>query len=1763
MSIDIAINNVGEYFSAQYLADSKGFIKDIKDKSTVWKSQGSQSTPRKLQALGESYFKAKANALDYPTPTLRTLSRDPAISSWHYKLLESLGYQPNAQNLELPTEKKQLPILLRLNRNSQPWLVIAQTPFCLNSGDHIEDPLEEMVEPTAQMVEDLPTYIEQWEQAIAVLLKQEDHPRWVMLLAGSRVYLFDAHTYAQGRYLYIDLDEAYARKDTATFNATAALLSKEALSPSSETDEVLHEKLREGSLKATHGVSEKLQSAVREAIELIANGWIDARRAQGNGYKKLGDNEQPLADGSREVQAEQLKHDALVYVYRVLFCLYGEARGGELGILPISDDVYRLGYSIEALRDLADRGEPSTQSENGHYYSEHLTRLFRLVHQGFNPDESKQAIEAANKEVGVQADQAELFGQDQADMFGQDKTATTQASRKIKTGTQKTFVIQPLTATLFDPKTTPLLDRVKLSNKVLQQVIRRLSLGTGSNNKQIDRINYAELGIVQLGSVYEGLLSYKGFFAKEELIQVTLAEKKKKVKGKNVQPLVFDDAIDPKQGTWFVPATREDEFKEGEIIIERRTEKTRKYVEGTFILHLNGVDRVNSASYYTPEVLTRCLVKEALKERLKDFGPQQADDILELKICEPAMGSAAFLVEAIDQLARHYLVLKQQQINENIDPSAFEEELGRVKHYIAVRNVYGVDLNPTAVELGSLSLWLASIHRLKVQTGENGAPDVYQPGQTPWFGLRLRAGNSLIGARRAVWTQEQLINGANLGKNAAAPRQLKPGEQRGEKEIYHFLVWDEDMAPAARDKLMKQYWSEDCLAINDWNKNQVKQKWSPEELAIGRDISIKIDDLWQDYAQYRITGLEKTQCTASVWPLAANDEAALKKGPSLEYQEGLKDNLEAQSGAFQRIKLLMDSWCSFYFWPLQKSNELPSRSAWLAAAEVLIGTDKVNKDSSRHMLDITLGDEIKLEELFVESQQKLPDATKLAAAVPWYEVARETDASQNFHHWELIFSEILGPKFKNQITEPNGFDLMFGNPPWIGADWKEAALLSEFEPLLGVRCVKSETINSVRPDLLLEENKKAHYTDSFIINCGAAMYLNDVTLYPALKGIRTNLYKNFIVRSWDLLNHQGLAGLLHPPGCFDDPSAGVFREEYYSRMLGHYQFSNQLMWFPDIGHRNTFSINIYRGIKEKVAFNAMFNIFHPATLQQSFAHSDESSPVPSIKNCDGEWDLRGHCRRILDINSSVLEQFSRLFEDSVEIPNQSTLPQVHSVDLLNVLSKLASVSLKLGYIKDKYHSTDMFNEANAKKNGVITRVETPSYKPRSIDELVLSGPHIFVAAPLYKTPRESCTEKGHYDLVDLTEVPEDYIPRAVYRPGGKDGNLAKFYASIPEWPKPQKPKKNEKGEWFAGFWPIDEKEISAYEVLIGESLILYGDETCSPGCKTARKFGYFIEWTGDISAAISELVACENSLDKKNTVRKFSAVILKQALPPSLDKLPRPITARERLAFRRRGQPANERTLIPTVIPAGPTHIHPILSFSFLDDKTLLKTAGFSSSILYDFLIRVAGRSDIYESTLRTFPFPEGVCVQLIRNRILRLVCLTIDYASLWGRNFSNELNIDSWSSEYSILQETEWSRLVRDWDVDSSFRIDIERRQAQIEIDVLLSIAMELSINQLVEVFNVQFSTLVMYEQVDKYDSRGRRLPNTARKDAGAKELREALIDHDGVTPVTVSYEIDNGNQTVTKTFYPPFNHVDRIEDYKTAYRVFSERLDIDTSKF
>jgi hypothetical protein len=121
----------------------------------------------------------------------------------------------------------------------------------------VRDPLEERVPPegTSDGIRNLDA---SWGEAVGRLLREEDSPRWVLLLSGSLVHLFDRSTFAQGRWLRFDLDDAFGRKEAASFDAIAALLSAETLCPNGESAAVLHDTLEGQSHKFTHGVSAKL-----------------------------------------------------------------------------------------------------------------------------------------------------------------------------------------------------------------------------------------------------------------------------------------------------------------------------------------------------------------------------------------------------------------------------------------------------------------------------------------------------------------------------------------------------------------------------------------------------------------------------------------------------------------------------------------------------------------------------------------------------------------------------------------------------------------------------------------------------------------------------------------------------------------------------------------------------------------------------------------------------------------------------------------------------------------------------------------------------------------------------------------------------------------------------------------------------------------------------------------------------------------------------------------------------------------------------------------------------------------------------------------------------------------------------------------------------------------------------------------------------------------------------------------------------------------
>jgi len=383
-----------------------------------------------------------------------------------------------------------------------------------------------------------------------------------------------------------------------------------------------------------------------------------------------------------------------------------------------------------------------------------------------------------------------------------------------------------LDSPLFDSDNMHYLSRVQIRNRVWQDVICELSLSKKQNGKNRGRISYANLGINQLGSVYESLLAFRGFLAETDFIEVHRQRKE----NERSEKVANDD------GSYLVPRHRLDDFHQKEVFhfeMADGSEVLKVIPKGTFIYRLSGRDRQKSASYYTPEVLTQTTVKYALKpilERL-DKGEIAALDLLNLKILEPAMGAAAFHNEAINQIAEAYLTYRQQELRQHVDPNKYREELQKIKTYIALNNVYGVDINPTAVELGKLSLWLNVIHR-----------DM----QTPFFGYRLGVGNAVIGSWLKVYKQKEFSfepvgNRSYVKKEwwEKAPKHLQFGKKgilRVENEIYHFLLPDKGMGSSGNIRLLKETYPAEARRMSEWRKEFIKPLRN-EEYALLQKIS--------------------------------------------------------------------------------------------------------------------------------------------------------------------------------------------------------------------------------------------------------------------------------------------------------------------------------------------------------------------------------------------------------------------------------------------------------------------------------------------------------------------------------------------------------------------------------------------------------------------------------------------------------------------------------------------------------------------------------------------------------------------------------------------------------------------------------------------------------------------------------------------------------------------------------------------------------------
>lgn len=422
---------------------------------------------------------------------------------------------------------------------------------------------------------------------------------WCLATNGRLLRLLDVRRAVARSFVEFELEAAAA--DGALFSVMWGLCRAESFGASP-----LVERASAASARHTVGVCRSLRAGVLDAIgQLLASLPVPA------GGSTPGDS-----------ALDALHGQALTLVYRILFLLFAESRG----LVPLWHPIYRDNYSIEALRDLAERpGRPRGLWEA-------LQAISRLAHAG------------------------------------------------CRAGTLR---VTPFNGRLFAPAVTPLGESGRVDDDAARRVLLALSTAPARGGGAPVRISYRDLGVEQLGAVYESVLDYRPRVARR-------ARETPPARGR----------IGRSAG----PSDRP--------VIELAPGSGARKATGTF---------------YTPRAITTYLVRRVLAPLVDGASP---DEVLGLRVVDPAMGSGAFLVAACRFLADAYEAAVTNA--GGCHPSDISDADRRgFRRLVAQRCLYGVDRNPIAVQLARLSLWLCTL-----------APE--RP--LTFLDHRLLTGDSLIGA---------------------------------------------------------------------------------------------------------------------------------------------------------------------------------------------------------------------------------------------------------------------------------------------------------------------------------------------------------------------------------------------------------------------------------------------------------------------------------------------------------------------------------------------------------------------------------------------------------------------------------------------------------------------------------------------------------------------------------------------------------------------------------------------------------------------------------------------------------------------------------------------------------------------------------------------------------------------------------------------------------------------------------------------------------
>ncbi|MEW2265532.1 hypothetical protein ACGF5T_32560 [Streptomyces sp. NPDC047853] len=1821
MSTDFdSFSNRGEYLSAHYFAEQLGqdLKKGILATWTVRESdeKDPRPTPREmLRALRGTYLseeyrnffaeRAKLDAEDDADENsaaagarLNTYNDGDwreRLSSWHDKVLAALGFTgaPERRRLTVHRAGREHTVATAWHGDGIValecgWATGNDTALDADGPGRLQHPLRVSGSEVYESGQSLATWLFQSELGEP----GGEPPRFVLLLCGGVIVLADRQVWGEGRFLAANLDAALERNDRkqgGELATIAALFSHELLAPAEDGKGPGIDALVKASRDNAVGVSGELREGLQRSVEIIANEVLARLKQAGIEPRRIEDPKLPFA--------KELTRESLRYLYRILFLLYAEARP-ELGILPADDGTYEAGYSVARLRELVERDEQLVEEEarNGHHLFASLDVLFNKVNRGHRP-----------------------YGTEPDDDLPDDDEETRKLKAKRRSE-DRGLRFEPLRSELFEPKSIRLIGRgvldprsdedtdpkwldLRLRNHALHEVLRLLTMKKARRRGERGGfISYRNLGINQLGAVYEGLMSYTGIIAEEELCEVA--------KGG-----------DPEKGSWLVPAHRRKEYPEktwvefDEHDAVKGLRGPKKYEVGEFVYRLAGRDRETSASYYTPESLTKVTVELALKHLLDQERDEngevvrtRAAELLKYKICEPALGSGAFLNEAINQVAEEYLRRRQDELGVSLPASSALTEKQKVKAYVALHNAYGVDLNATGVELAEVSLWLNTMH----------------PGmRAPWFGLHLRRGNSLIGGRRAVYAGEDVVSPSKAwlaAKNTLAPTPLpflKDGEPQPlpEDAVHQFLLPSPGWAAVTGSKEAKELAKDEVARLAAWKKG-ILQRPKRSTAHLNKDGTPKLDKAGRPRreASSQFTRLRDAAKRAEfLWSLVIRrmrlSEAAIARkidvwgaepgDPEYDFlrtaagavpkEQVMADLFEATETPYWRLKKVMDAWCALWFWPADKASLLDGTDgAYDATVPAVASADALGGLLGVPLIggDATGRGEGNEGSTAAVPEPRFTEQTMLFASGPTQETLVSATAEDE-------------PLIALQAVEASGQSRRGAPKQSKQRTWRDTIPLVELDDWLDFLEALLGTVDPDEQNLVTEFDNLDALKD-FEKNLPHLMGMDpaDPEIRFPWMHVVTNIAEEQGFLHWELdfalVFAQGGGFDLqvgNPPWVrprWNESSVLAEHEPWFelTERASTAEKEEERAKLLRLPKARQYVLNELTSVSGQVAVFGASQVYpllagtqpdlYRAFVCQAWDHCSAwgtSGLIHPDSHFTGEKEgaLREAAYRRLRIHGDFVNAVWRFFPKPVGHTTHFGVhiyghPKEIAFDHLSWLVSADALRSSathdgFGEIPGVRYKNGEFDERPHRTRVVRVDKETLTVWQRLLNERDQPVEQARLLFPVSTAEASAIQALANFPLrLGSCNL---QVARGFDESGGKKNGLIEYNIANGENGEEFQPVRWRhvilKGQQIGPATPVFKKHGASSNDPYGTNLVTltqnYVPDTAYLSSAAKEEFFAAQEYWVD-AQAVERMRNNTRAIERARrciTQREESAadeVTATQIEEQLVAWARRRYSTFYRMAWRKMIAPDTERSLYCALIPPGVTHIDGVRSAALPERTSTCLAAGFFASLPLDYFLRATGRGDLHVSAARAMPAPSRnhPLASALLLRTLRLNCLTTAYADLWKELYDPTWSTqEPWALPWPGLQPLH--DVTPDWHRDTPLRTERARRSALVEIDALVAVWLGMDADALIAAYRGRFPVLQKYEAVTWFDAEGWKLAGNART-IGQRQSKETWGQFQ-------AYLADLDNAPVPDGYTAPFYKAEREKEMREAHAYFQKRLD------